>query len=95
MLGLGIAQQCISIWELLSNVIRYAIPQQRVRIGYSSVCIEIGNCSAIFQDKLYLKDVLGLGIAQQCISIWELLSNVIRYAIPQQRVRIEYSSAMY
>ena len=68
-LGLGIAQQCISIWELLSNVIRRGIPQQCVRIGYSSVCMEIGNCSAMFYDRLYLNDVLGLGIAQQCISI--------------------------
>ena len=68
-LGLGIAQQCISIWELLSNVLRRGIPQQCVRIGYSSVCTEIGNCSAMFYDRLYLIDVLGLGIAQQCISI--------------------------
>ena len=69
MLGLGIAQQCISIWELLSNVIRRGIPQQCVRIGYSSVCMEIGNCAARFYDRLCLNDVLGLGIAQQCISI--------------------------
>ena len=77
-LGLGIAQQCISILELLSIVIRYGIPQQCVRIGYSSVCIEIGNCLAMFWDRLYLNDVLGLDKAQQCISTWELLSNVIR-----------------
>ena len=31
--------------------------------------MEIGNCSAMFYDRLYLNDVLGLGIAQQCISI--------------------------
>ena len=67
-LGLGIAQQCISIWELRSNVLRRGIPQQCVRIGYSSVCMEIGNWSAMFYDRLYLNDVLGLGIAQQCIS---------------------------
>ena len=48
MLGLGIAQQCISIWELLSNLLRYGMSQQCVRIGYSSVYIEIRNCSAMF-----------------------------------------------
>ena len=69
MIGLGIAQQGISLWELLSNVLRMGIPQQCVRIGYSSVSIEFGNWSAMFYDRLYLNDVLGLGIAQQCISI--------------------------
>ena len=29
----------------------------------------IGNCSAMFYDRLYPIDVLGLGIAQECISI--------------------------
>ena len=28
--------------------------------------------------RLYLKEEIGLGIAQQCNGIWELLSNVIR-----------------
>ena len=32
----------------------------------------------MFQGKLYLNNVLGLGLAQQCISIWELHGNVIR-----------------
>ena len=68
-LELGIAQQCIGIWELLSNVLRRGIPQQCVMIGYSSVCMEIGNWSAMFYDRLYLKAVLGLVVAQQCISI--------------------------
>ena len=31
--------------------------------------MEIGSCSAMFYDRLHLNDVLGLGIAQQCISI--------------------------
>ena len=31
--------------------------------------MEIGNCSARFYDRLYPHDVLGLGIAQECISI--------------------------
>ena len=49
----------------------------------------------MFQDRLYINNVLGLGIAQRCISIWELLSNVIRQGIPQQCIRIRCSSAMY
>ena len=48
MLGLGVVQQGISIWDLLSYVIRSGIPQQCARIGYSSVCIEIKNCSAMY-----------------------------------------------
>ena len=48
MLGLGITQHCISIWELLSNVLRYGMSEQCVRIGYSSVCIENRNGSAMF-----------------------------------------------
>ena len=47
-LGLGIAQQGISIGEWLSNVIGQGIPQQCVRIGQTSVSIEFGNCSAMF-----------------------------------------------
>ena len=54
------------------------MPQQCVRIGYSSVIIEIGNCSGMFLDGVYLNNVLELSIAQQSISLWELLSNVIR-----------------
>ena len=50
--------------------------------------MEVEDCSARFYDRLYLNDVLGLGIAQHCISIWELLSNVIRRGIPQQCVRL-------
>ena len=46
MLGWGVDQQYISIWELFKNVKRLGIPQQCVRIGYSSVCIENGDCSA-------------------------------------------------
>ena len=69
MLGLGIAQHCISIWELLSNVLRRGILQQCVRIGYSSVCMENRNWSAMFYDRLYLNAVIGLVVAQQCNSI--------------------------
>ena len=54
------------------------MPQQCVRIGYSSVNNEIGNCSAMFWESVYLNNVLELSIAQQSISLWELLSNVIR-----------------
>ena len=57
--------------------------------------MELGNCSARFYDRLYLNDVLGLGITQQCISIWELRSNVLRRGIPQQCVRIGYSSVSF
>ena len=39
--------------------------------------MEVENCSARFYDRLLLNDVIGLGISQQCISLWELLSNVL------------------
>ena len=68
------------------------MPQQYVRIGYDSVIFEIENCSAMFQGRVNLNNVLGLGLSQRCISIWELLSIVIRYGKPQQCVSIGYGS---
>ena len=55
-------------------------------------------------DKVYVSNVSKLGIAQQCnktgctstmFQDWELLSNVTRFDLPQQCVRIRYRPAMY
>ena len=91
-LGLSIARQCKELGFYLSNVSKLGIPKRCVRTGYSSVCIEIGKCSAMYSDRLYLNNVLGLGTAQQGNELGFYLSNVSKLGIPKRCVRTGYSS---